>query len=567
MNISEVPRIPPVPWHVSTGEKAIWDVSDPFGYHREWRHDIFSKIPDSLGERLAEIYKRDYIQSSARKANTRLRRATSPLLDSGLPILADEDQLIHQSKLKSYMCRRMVRQQGESKDIYAVLSLYAERSGVEAIKISSVISRSGAVKRYCSEKWWRRQLRKQQRVAIETGAIYAGNVHSKANVYVSDENLERQRQYHQRIRNVLESLLAVNELGDSYTLLELSELSVSNPVIRRSELMTRLAGYELYAEQEGYVPYFLTLTCPSRFHARYGKTGQENPAYDQSTPKQAHAYLNKVWTRIRSRWLYYDVMPFGVRIAEPHHDGTPHWHILIFVKLGQENKCLEIFRKYALMDSPDEAGASSSRIKVEKIDRAKGTAVGYVAKYISKNVDGYGLDFDDLGNEAISSSERVRVWARTWSIRQFQDFGGPPVTVWRELRKKHSIITESDELERARLAADSGNWCDFLYAMGGVSVSRKDRCITLAKVWSDKPNVYGEPTGEIIFGVKIGDVEIKTRIHIWEIQHNAIAIGSEESENEPYSIGKVNEEFCLYPIGFPENSDRRSDCCYLEFCQ
>ena len=38
------------------------------------------------------------------------------------------------------------------------------------------------------------------------------------------------------------------------------------------------------------------------------------------------------WARIRACWKRKGITAFGVRIAEPHHHGTPHWHLLIFMK-------------------------------------------------------------------------------------------------------------------------------------------------------------------------------------------------------------------------------------------
>lgn len=52
---------------------------------------------------------------------------------------------------------------------------------------------------------------------------------------------------------------------------------------------------------------------------------------------------------------------FGFRVAEPHHDGTPHWHILVFVKPEQREDLRETFSFYALQVDGDETGAQKYR--------------------------------------------------------------------------------------------------------------------------------------------------------------------------------------------------------------
>ncbi|MCX2960058.1 MAG: replication endonuclease, partial [Serratia symbiotica] len=52
----------------------------------------------------------------------------------------------------------------------------------------------------------------------------------------------------------------------------------------------------------------------------------------------------------------------------------------------------EIFRTYALKEDGHEPGAQENRFQVVPIDKAHGSATGYIAKYISKNIDGFALD-------------------------------------------------------------------------------------------------------------------------------------------------------------------------------
>ncbi|WP_347369201.1 replication endonuclease, partial [Vibrio vulnificus] len=80
----------------------------------------------------------------------------------------------------------------------------------------------------------------------------------------------------------------------------------------------------------------------------------------------------------------------------------------------------------ALVDSPNEKGAKKRRFTSETIDFNRGSAVGYVAKYLSKNVDGQHIEKDRNSNlSGIEAAERVVTWARVNQIRQFQFIGGP----------------------------------------------------------------------------------------------------------------------------------------------
>lgn len=209
---------------------------------------------------------------------------------------------------------------------------------------------------------------------------------------------------------------------------------------------------------------------------------------------------------------------YGFRIAEPNHDGTPHWHLLLFVSPPKRDRLREILRRYALAVDGDEPGAAEHRFQVEEIDRRRGTATGYVAKYISKNIDGYGLEDEGDGHDPKSKAERVDAWASRWGIRQFQQIGGPSVTIWRELRRIREPIAGALEMEAARQAADIGDWAAYVKAQGGIDVRRASRPVQLLKVWSDEAGRYGEAKGELINGVSSGIVDVQTRTHRWTIE-------------------------------------------------
>jgi hypothetical protein len=320
------------------------------------------------------------------------------------------------------------------------------------------------INRLADAAWWRRALRKRFRT-VEYAAIQAGAVHAKAGAYVSDKTMKRAIRDKRRIAELLESLVAVNQTtGEMLSMSELAEQSLSNPANRRRAMMARIKGIEQHAKAHGQVALFLTITCPSRMHARY-KTGAANDRYNGTGPREAQAYLNRVWRTAMRKLMHDGVSLSGLRVVEPHHDGCPHWHVLAFTSPEHSADVIKTVRAYALHDSPNEPGAAERRFKVEFIDPAKGSAVGYVAKYVSKSIDGEGVDTDEETDETgKGAAPRIIAWARTWGIRQFQFFGVPPITPTREMYRLKEVDVQSPGLVAAHKATKANDYGAWLHA-------------------------------------------------------------------------------------------------------
>jgi hypothetical protein len=408
-----------------------------------------------------------------------------------------------------------------------------------------------AISRMTDSQWWRRALRRHQARELERAAIGLGYVHRMGEIYASDATCKRREQQRRRNARVMESTTATNlDTGQEFNLGELAARSVANPRIRRGELMTRIAGFERVAADLGHAAEFVTLTCPSSYHVKRvtgdGKV-EDNPKYSGATPREAQGYLARTWANIRAKLHRLGVRPYGFRIAEPHHDGCPHWHMLLFVPADARGQLREVIRDYALRVDGDEAGAAENRVEFVSIDTARGSAAGYIAKYVSKNIDGGGYEVQgDLeGMEKIVPAARVEAWASTWGIRQFQQVGGPPVGVWRELRRLEAGGEYSATVEAARLAADVGpdkeadaaeGWARYVRIMGGPGVERRNLPIRTAYTragerWDYANAVpypapltrYGEQAGGVVYGVSD---EVEGRVYPGRRYRWAIVRGS-----------------------------------------
>ena len=374
--------------------------------------------------------------------------------------------------------------------------------------------------RLTCEKWWFKQMRDIQKRMVEHIAIACGEVRANVASYISNQSFQewqlQQRKNHDYLRAMI--IENIDNPEEQVELFDMFLKSSSNPALRRNEMMVRLRGLEEWAEENNNEALFLTLTAPSSFHAGHG-----NKKWSGVNPRDTQNYLNKVWQQFRALLAKRNIKFYGMRVAEPHKDGTPHWHALAYVPAEHKEEVIRLFKQKALELDGNEKGAAEHRCKVEECDKAKGSATAYIAKYIAKNIDGFALagevSDEDPTLNLHDNALRVRAWASRWGIRQFQFYGGASISVWRELRRLISGQADDEIIDKAQAAAGIANdYAAYMDIQGGALAKRTDQPIKLD--YETKPaNKYGEQHKAIIglanrFSLK----QVISRTKKWQIK-------------------------------------------------
>ncbi len=297
--------------------------------------------------------------------------------------------------------------------------------------------------------------------------------------YISTLSFANWMQKQREARDYLESMAVMNEETDeAFNLEDVVKRTTANPENRRIEMMVRSRGFEELAQDLGYTALFLTWTLPSKYHRNSAK-------WNGSSVKEGHKALMKKWAIGRAELAKLDIDYFGFRVAEPHKDATSHAHYFLFCAPEHKEQVIEILRERAISEDRDELGSDTTkRFDVKEADPKQGGATAYIAKYVSKNINGSHMPESDAEQWAY----RARAWASTHRIRQFQQFGGEPVSLWRNLRRATPAQTSIDpKLEELRQAADSSKWSLFCQLAASAQIE-----------YEDKQNKYGEITKKVI---------------------------------------------------------------------
>lgn len=235
-------------------------------------------------------------------------------------------------------------------------------------------------------------------------------------------------------------------------------LSFANTAQKKvSELYAKIKGLQNHADDLGYDWAFVTLTASPSAHANPVKGRR---SWNRESAKSAQKELSDKWAAFGKELanLGYPMKNgslFGLRVVEPHQDGTPHWHMVIFYDSEISDLIKALFHKHFVQgDSlPHVPECPHSMKFVEGLPSDKAgsegvaSAASYAFKYIVKCV---GADcFDDfdihsfsetLDTEKVAASiDRIESWKAAVGVRAYQGFGFNGMSnIWNSTRKVSS---------------------------------------------------------------------------------------------------------------------------------
>lgn len=217
-----------------------------------------------------------------------------------------------------------------------------------------------------------------------------------------------------------------NETGETFSLKDCIVSSNHNPQRYYGEVQNRVNTLEREALNAGLTPVFLTMTLPSEFHEmkRSGAKLIPNPKFNGTTPKEAVKVLTKQWAKLRQdrslkelskhQRMYY-------RVNEPHKDGTPHTHILLFIPKDRIDKVEAAFKRLFIQVG-------------NKFEKNIRKASSYIMKYINKTIP--------LSKEQTSESEHyLNAWYIKHRINRFcSSRSTAPMYLYRLLHKRFTLF-------------------------------------------------------------------------------------------------------------------------------
>lgn len=405
-------------------------------------------------------------------------------------------------------------------------------------------------------RFWRRAIRVILMREREHFFLRLQLVGSRAEAYISDAQLHsRTAQLRRQEKWMKDTVLIPRYLTPDALetgAMTLKSVAVS-PVQRFAKLYTFVKAMDVLAHENGLAAGMLTITLEPEWHPN---PSHGTSSWNGTTPRDAHRLMGKRWQSVLRDLDRAGVGVSGLRVAEPHKDGCPHWHLWLLYLPAAESQILATVMKYfpnkLKVRAPNRKGEDSTgadrvyetvadllagagrppryakegaQVELSCIDRRISSGASYAMKYLLKTVDAG----DDLNKQAgllpqtedetekkakreehKAAARRVDAYRSLWGINAGQLFGvAKCLTAWDELRRleetpSHPLLAKLWALARGtdkpgRIPAGAeqrGDAKGFIEALGGLAACGKPAKdavrFSIGRLVEQATNGYGE---------------------------------------------------------------------------
>jgi len=267
---------------------------------------------------------------------------------------------------------------------------------------------------------------------------------------------------------------------------------------RLAALYAQTLGLDELTQRRGLLPVFLTMTLPPQHHPnpRHGQPYAGLEWEDAPCPGETDAAMGGLWKQLRARLAADDIDLLGLRVVEPHQDGCPHLHAMMYLQDQEQSNRLD-WHLQELCPEPVKGERIASKLMT--LDRTKARPATYVMKYLLKclpahedaavHADGTVRDGDP---DHLAHYAEVQAWASERRLRRFAWLGLHGIrTTWQRIRAMtdDEIEYAPDAVQEAAHAMREGAWADALEAMGAIRADGRER---VRLTYAVKKNSYGE---------------------------------------------------------------------------
>ncbi|AWK85012.1 replication endonuclease [Azospirillum thermophilum] len=339
-------------------------------------------------------------------------------------------------------------------------------------------------------------------------------------VYVSDWTLARWRHRQEQGRKFLEQQQIVDK-ATGEVICSAAEAADSGQRFRRATMIALVHGLREIARRDGLVPVAITLTLPPEYHPApaLGRNGYD-PAI---TPAAMFGELQARWHRVVAVLRKRRVRTVGIWLPEPHEDGTPHRHAILWAA----PEGIDDLRTAVEAHFPGRR-ATDFRVLDERSAAQVQTYVLTYALKMTTEAPTTKAEAPDGEEHLGTSFDRFRAWksvfggARSWGF-----IGLRPGTVgrWRDLFRLAQRVERGEKIECTRTrvilrAIQRQHHATALRLMGALcdTAERGERATEIVGVYEERHTAYGD-----VVRLRVGVRNTRTG-HEWRIKREGIAL-------------------------------------------